>query len=295
MDDMELPSPVPPSSIGLGRHSATATPSPSLILSADDIRAGRILSPFQRRLDGSTPPFALKRVHSIQRAGSAMSDIDITLDGSTAPMAKRSRSTTTPREPGLATQILHQTSSQSSGQLSGTLPTLEEERPDATDFPIPNLDAGLGQSNLTGRGALASQSLKRRIGNRSQRQDQSKSQPEPSALTTMARVWDQSSAKFERDENRRTHHTTLKTALEAQSLLSPRRNGLNQDGAVHLDAEADMNQKWTSLYDWYVWEELREKLFGDVDRVSDDDMTLQLLVDKYERDLAEQIRDMSRS
>jgi hypothetical protein len=57
-----------------------------------------------------------------------------------------------------------------------------------------------------------------------------------------------------------------------------------------------MSQIWTrSIYDSYVWEELREELFRNVDRVSDDDLTMQLLVDRYERDMIEQIRGMSRS
>lgn len=316
MDEMEVASPMLPSSFGLRRAASTSTSSPSLVLSADDIRAGRVLSPFQRRLDGSTPPFALKRVHSFQRTSSAMPNLDTSRDERTTPMAQRSHSTTMPRDQRSATyslpssgprrspesvtraspvnlpQTLRHPSVQGRGQPSRALPALEEERPDELDFPIPNLDAGLGQRNLTEGDALESRPLKRRKGNRSQR----KVQPEPSVLADMSPDLKQDSAKTESDDYRRIQNAAHKTAPEAQSLPSLQRGGSTQGNDVQLEVGVGMSQIWMrSMYDSYVWEELREKLFRDVDRVSDDELTMQLLVDRYERDMIEQIRGMSRS
>jgi hypothetical protein len=63
-----------------------------------------------------------------------------------------------------------------------------------------------------------------------------------------------------------------------------------------MEVETGTSQdRMRSIYDSYVWEELRERLFSDVDRVSDDDLTMRLLVDRYERDMIEQMRNVSRS
>jgi hypothetical protein len=70
-----------------------------------------------------------------------------------------------------------------------------------------------------------------------------------------------------------------------------------QEAELQADIQQPINTAmldgfWArSMYKLNVWERLREALVSDVEHVADDDTALELLVEKYQRDLNEQIEN----
>lgn len=86
---------------------------------------------------------------------------------------------------------------------------------------------------------------------------------------------------------------------EGPALQTNRTERIYQEAEVQVDIQQPINAAmldrfWArSMYQLNAWESLREALVSDVEHVADDDTALELLVEKYQRDLNEQIGNAS--
>lgn len=315
-DDADAAPPRSQSSTGLPRH----TPSPHFILSPDMMKAGRVLSPLQRRPDGSTPPFMLMRVSSSKISNSGVSSQDTGSQGSTASLVQNSQESMPPPESEpiktfrpasvpvrtrrnghsqrletitASTEI--RTSTQPTTRARKRLPELlaesEQERPDIPDFPLSN-----SPSDTTVATAPVGQPVKRR---RTMPRSQQSAPAKREALAEIPHHQGQAT-ESSRPKGREIGQEmqTMPTA-EGPALQTNRTERIYQEAEVQVDIQQPINAAmldrfWArSMYQLNAWESLREALVSDVEHVADDDTALELLVEKYQRDLNEQIGNAS--
>lgn len=268
------------------------------------MKAGRVMSPLQRRPDGSTPPFGLIQVPNSRRSTPSLSRHE----SAASQLSQESQLMLPPRRELNFTSkpsvpVGAQTG-QSATQLDSIPPVLPLRTPPPTMASIPERAPETTLRNGTAPRGLASEKRLHRIDSiadsdisssrpaKRRRVSQLPKRKRDSQADTASEVTD-SQMSLAQTRDTRNSAEVLGQLFKTQNTSQP--EPVVPDARLQVNRENEFNVavadhfRRENMRHILIWEELRDALIMNVDAAEDDDRALESLVEAYQMDLSLQL------
>lgn len=280
--------------------SRNQTSSPQFVLSAEALKSGRVMSPLQRRPDGSTPAFCLVQV---PRSASRLSHQEWLSQEMSQPSQGREElvlPTLPELKPPCRPASVPKTAKAGSIAQLEDIPTWQPDRPSRPRIVLKHKDKNKKKDTIPTfdewSSQLASQPVKRRRISHPTREKLDSSEDTISHISDAQISHTQSQNANSGTSEQLSQHSRPPPASHPQSGQLPLSPPTPQPQlAIHapevqLHIQEEVNAAMAkhlreSMRQTMIWEELRAGFFTDVEMAGDDDDMLKILVENYEMDL----------